>query len=116
MSDESEYTELELAGLNQWHQIHHELLPEEPFKFHFMKLQSGSDQLLELIQDPLETLLGRRSLPGLEGVTDESRITTTLHRHDRTLLARLMYFSATVDTEDNSVTLTGHKAKSKPSG
>jgi hypothetical protein len=113
MSDESAYTELELAGLNEWHQLHHELLPEEPFKFHFMKLQSGSQELRDLIMDPLETLLGRKGLPPLEGVTEESRITTTIHRHDRTLLARLMYFNAAVDSEDNSVSLTGHKAKGK---
>ena len=111
MSDESKYTELELAGLNEWHQLQHDLLPEDPFKFHFMKLRSGSQELRDLIMDPLETLLGRKSLSALEGVTEESRITTTLHRHDRTLLARLMYFNAAVDSEDNSVTLTGHKAR-----
>ena len=78
MSDESKYTELELAGLNEWHQLHNDLLPEDPFKFHFMKLRSGSQELRDLIMDPLETLLGRRALPALEGVTEESRITTTL--------------------------------------
>ena len=113
MSDESEYTELELAGLNEWHQLHHDVLPEDPFKFHFIKLLSGSQELTDLIMDPLESLLGRKGLPHLDGVTEESRITTTLHRHDRTLLARLMYFQAAVDSEDNSVSLTGHKAKGK---
>ena len=114
MSDESDYTEEELACINEWFQLQHELLPEDPFKFHFMKLVSGSDQLVDLIMDPLETLLGRRSLNALDGVTEESRITTTLHRHDRSLLARLMYVQAAVDSEDNSVSLTGHKAKAKP--
>jgi hypothetical protein len=49
-------------------------------------------------------------------VTAESRITTTIFRHDRSLKARLMYFQAAVDDQDGSVGLTGHKAKDKPGG
>ena len=49
-------------------------------------------------------------------MTEESHITTTIFRHDRSLKARLMYFQAVVDSTDNSVNLTGHKAKDQPSG
>ena len=49
-------------------------------------------------------------------MTEESQITTTIFRHDRGLKARLMYFQAVVDSTDNSVNLTGHKAKDQPSG
>ncbi|HEY7847179.1 MAG TPA: hypothetical protein VIC83_03180 [Candidatus Limnocylindria bacterium] len=116
MSDESQYTPEELAGLNEWFQVQHELLPEEPFKFHFIKVMSNSQELIDLIMEPLETLLGDRTLAPLPGVTAESRITTTIFRHDRSLKARLMYFQAAVDDQDGSVGLTGHKAKDKPGG
>ena len=49
-------------------------------------------------------------------MTEESQITTTLVRHDRGLGARLMYFQAVVDSTDNSVAITGHKAKDRPGG
>ena len=113
MLDDSEYTEQELDGLNEWFQVSHQLLPEEPFTFHFIKLKSDSPELVDLIMEPLETLLGSRSLPALPGVTEESHITTTLFRHDRSLKARLMYFKAAVDSQDGSVSMTGHKAKER---
>ena len=114
MSDESDYTEEELDGENEWFQLQHERLPEDPFKFYFIKLRSGERELEDLIMEPLETLRGERSLPSLEGVTIDSHITTTLFRHDRTLKARLMYIQVAVDSQDNSVSMTGHKAKDKP--
>ena len=116
MLDDSNYTPRELERLNEWFQIHDDLLPEEPFTFHFIKLKSDSPELVDLVMEPLETLMGERSIGGLPGVTGDSHITTTIFRHDRSLKARLMYFSATVDSTDNSVSLTGHKAKDKPSG
>jgi hypothetical protein len=116
MLDDSNYTPRELQGLNQWFQVTHELLPEEPFTFHFIKVKSDSPELVDLVMEPLETLLGDRSLGPLPGVTGDSHITTTLFRHDRSLKARLMYFQAAVDSTDNSVSLTGHKAKDKPPG
>ena len=111
MLDDSEYTEQELAGLNEWFQLENDRLPQEPFTFCFIKLKSGSPELIELVMEPLETLLGNGSLPALPGVTGESRITTTLFRHDRGLKARLMYFKAAVDSQDDSVSMTGHKAR-----
>jgi hypothetical protein len=116
MLDDSEYTERELDGLNEWFQLQHPLLPEEPFTFHIIKVKSGSPELVELVMDPLTTLQGEGSLPALPGVTGESQITTTLMRHDRGLGARLMYFQAVVDDTDNSVAITGHKAKDRPGG
>ncbi len=116
MLDDSEYTARELDGLNEWFQLQHDLLPEEPFTFHIIKLKSGSPELVELVMDPLGSLTGNGSLPPLPGVNGESQITTTLLRHDRGLGARLMYFQAVVDDTDNSVSLTGHKAKDRPSG
>jgi hypothetical protein len=111
MLDDSEYTEQELAGLNEWIQIVDDRLPQDPFTFWFIKLKSDSPELIDLIMEPLETLLGTRSLPALPGVTEETRITTTIFRHDRSLKARLMYFKAAVDSQDGSVSMTGHKAK-----
>lgn len=116
MLDDSEYTERELDGLNEWFQLHDDLLPEEPFTFHIIKLKSGSDELIQFVMDPLGSMLGNGSLPALPGVTGESEITTTLIRHDRGLGARLMYFQAVVDQTDNSVAVSGHKAKDRPGG
>ena len=53
MLDDSEYTERELDGLNEWFQLQDDLLPEEPFTFHIIKLKSGSPELVELVMDPL---------------------------------------------------------------
>jgi hypothetical protein len=110
MLDDSFYTDQELAGLNEWIQIENDRLPQDPFTFWFIKLKSSSPELIDLVMEPLATLLGNRSLPALPGVTGESRITTTLFRHDRGLKARLMYFKAAVDSQDGSVSMTGHKA------
>ena len=110
MLDDSFYTDQELAGLNEWIQIENDRLPQDPFTFWFIKLKSSSPQLIDLVMEPRETLLGGRSLPALPGVTEESHVTTTIFRHDRTLKARLMYFNAAVDSQDGSVSLSGHKA------
>jgi hypothetical protein len=115
MLDDSAYTEQELDGLNEWIQIENDRLPQDPFTFWFIKLKSDSPELVDLVMEPLETLMGSRSLPPLPGVTERSRITTTIFRHDRSLKARLMYFKAAVDSQDDgSVSMTGHKAKDKP--
>ena len=66
-----------------------------------IKLKSDSPELVDLVMEPLEALLGKRSIPGLPGVTEESHITTTIFRHDRSLKARPMYFQAVVDSTDN---------------
>ena len=78
MLDDSEYTARELDGLNEWFQLHDDLLPEEPFTFHIIKLKSGSPELVELVMDPLGALLGNGHYPALPGVTEESQITTTI--------------------------------------
>jgi hypothetical protein len=115
MLDDSEYTPEELDGLNTWFQLEHDKLPTWPFTFHFVKLKSGSEELTELIMDPVKTLRGNGpALAALPGVNAETTVTTTIFGHERTLTARLMYAVATVDSQSNSVALTTHKAKDKP--
>ena len=63
MLDDSEYTAGELAGLNEWFQLHDELLPEEPFTFHIIKFKSGSPELIEFVMDPLGWMLGNEVTP-----------------------------------------------------
>ena len=114
MLDDSYYTDQELDRLNEWILFVDPSLPQEPFTFWFIKLKSDSAELIDLVMEPLETLLGSRSLPALPGVRKTSRINTTIFRHDRSLKARLMYFKAAVDSQDGSVSMTGHKAKGGP--
>lgn len=112
MLGDNEYTEEELDGLNTWFQLEHEKLPTSPFKFYFIKLKSGSDEAVELFMDPNRTLRGiGSSLEALPGVTEQSRVTTTIIGHERTLKARMMYAVAAVDAQDDSVSITSHKAK-----
>jgi hypothetical protein len=114
MLSDDEYTDEELDGLNTWFQLEHEKLPSSPFTFFFAKFKSGTDELTELMLDPLATLQGRGpagDMLGLSAVNGETRINTTIFGHERTLKARMMYAMATVDSQDNSVSLTTHKAK-----
>jgi len=113
MLNENEYTEEELDGINTWFQLEHEKLPSSPFTFFFAKFISGSDELTELILDPLRTISGGGPAGDnlkLVNVNAETRINTTIFGHERTLKARLMYAMAAVDSQDNSVSLTTHKA------
>lgn len=110
MADDGLYTEEELAGMNEWHELTHPLLPSEPFRFYFTKLRSGSPEAEELFMDPKGALRGSLdSLGTLEGVNDETRITTTIFGHDRTLRLRMILAVAAFDSTDNSVSLTSHK-------
>ena len=114
MLSDNEYTEEELDGLNSWFQLEHEKLPSSPFTFFFAKFISGSDELTELILDPLTSLRGEGPAGEnlkLLAVNADTRINTTIFGHERTLKARLMYAMATVDSQDGSVSLTTHKAK-----
>lgn len=113
MLSDDEYTERELDGLNTWFRLEHEKLPDWPFTFYFAKFKSGSDELTELVMDPLNSLSGggpAGEALQLPGVKPETKITTTLFGHERTLKARMMYAVAAVDDQDGSVSLTGHKA------
>ena len=113
MSDEANYTEEELDGVNTWFHLEHDKLPSSPFTFYFAKFVSGTDELNELIADPLNTLQGRGPAGDnlkLEQVGKGTRINTTIFGHDRTLRVRMMYAMAAVDSQDNSVSLTTYKA------
>ena len=63
MLDDSHYTARELDHLNEWFQLHDDLLPEEPFTFHIIKLKSDTPELVDLVMDPLESLLGNGQYP-----------------------------------------------------
>ena len=112
MSDDY-YSEEELDGLNTWFHLEHEKLPSSPFTFFYAKFKSGTDELTELIMDPLTTLTGKGPAGEalqLSAVNSETRINTTIFGHERTLRVRMMYAVAAVDSQDNSVSLTTHKA------
>src|SRR5215210_4832839 len=110
VSDENLYSPEELAGINEWHLLEHPNLPAEPFKFYFAKLKSGSPEAEELFMDPRRALLGSvDGFAALEGADSESRITTTIFGHDRTLRLRMILAVAAVDSTDNSISLTSHK-------
>ena len=119
MNGDEEYTDEELDGLNTWIPLTHDLLPEWPFKFYFAKLKSGSAELDELMKDPQAVLRGGHELlPPLseqnELVGLDTKVTTTIFAHDRTLKARMVYTVVAVDAQDNSASMTTHKAASLP--
>lgn len=122
MNADEDYTDEELAELNTWIPLTHDLLPDWPFSFYVAKLQSGEDELKELIADPKEVLQnGYGLLPPLSEqnnlIGPSTRVTTTIFSHDRTLKARLVYMIVAVDAQDNSASMTSYKAKDKkPSG
>jgi hypothetical protein len=113
--DDDQYTEEELDELNTWLPLAHDKLPTWPFRFYFVKLKSGSPESNQLIMDPKRTLLeGAGSLRPLaeldDAINSETRITTTIFGHDRSLNLRLRVTVAAVDAQDNSVSMTSYKA------
>jgi hypothetical protein len=117
--DDSNYTERELDGLNTWIPLTHDQLPDWPFRFYYAKLKSGSAESNELTLDPKKTLReGAGSLPPLAeldgAINEETRITTTIFGHDRSLKLRLRITMVAVDSQDNSVSMTSYKATSLP--
>jgi hypothetical protein len=118
--DDENYTERELDGLNTWIQLTHDQLPDWPFRFYFVKLKSGSAEARALFEDPKAVLLsGAGSLRPLaeqdDAVNDQTRVNTIIFGHDRTLKLRLILAKAAVDSQDNSVSMSSHKAVSMPS-
>jgi hypothetical protein len=116
---DEEYTEHELAELNTWIPWTNDLLPDWPFKFYFAKLKSDSPELNELIKDPKGVLEnGYESLPALKEqngfIGGDTRVTTTIFGHDRTLKARMAYTVVAVDVQDGSASMTTYKASSLP--
>lgn len=105
------YADQDPESFNQWFPLEHQHLEGTPFKFYFIKLKSGSEEAVELFMDPRSTLRGNvESLAALPGVDEETRVTTTIIGHERTLRVRLLFAVATVDQQDNSVSITSHKA------
>ena len=118
MSDEGDYTPEELDGMNQWWPLEHEKLTSGHIKFYFAKFKSGSPESNELIMDPRRALTGGlgEDFPALNGVGANTRITTTVIGHERTLNLRLRVVVAAVDPDDDSASLTSHKVTTPPGG
>jgi hypothetical protein len=109
------YTDRELDGLNTWIPLTDDRLPDDNFMFYYAKFKSGSPELTELFLDPKAVLLdGFGSLPALrtqnDWINEDTRINTTIFRHDRSLKLRFLITIAAVDQQDNSVSMTSHKA------
>jgi hypothetical protein len=118
--DDSNYTEQELDNLNHWIPLTHGQLPDWPFRLYFVKLKSGSDEARELFEDPKAAMLeGAGALPALaeqdDALNGDTKVTTTIFGHDRTLKLRLILAVAAVDTTDHSVSMTSYKSVSLPS-
>ena len=117
--DDENYTARELDGLNTWIPLTHDLLTDWPFRFYFVKLKSGSQEAKTLFEDPKATLLeGAGSLAALAAQDDalngDTRVTTTIFGHDRTLKLRLIIGVAAVDSTDHSVSMSSYKSVSLP--
>jgi hypothetical protein len=115
MLGDEHYSGQELDELNTWIPLIERRLPDDTFKFYYAKFKSDSPESNELFMDPLAVLInGFESLPALRDlndcINDESRITTTIFRHDRTLRLRFLITIAAVDEQDNSVSITSYKA------
>jgi hypothetical protein len=98
-------------SFNDWFSLQGDYLDELPFRLFYCKLKSNSPQAEALLFDPLNTLRG-----GAEGLArlpvelnDDSKVTTTLVQHNRTMRFRAILFVATYDEQDKSVSLTSHK-------
>ena len=105
------YPGQDLATFNQWFPIEHDLFKGFPFRMHICKLESGRPPINELVMDPRSALQGRgeSGLPALPGVDDETRITTTIVGHERSLRIRAILLVAVSDDQDNSVHISSHK-------
>ena len=100
-------------SFNDWFSLQGDFLDELPFRLFYCKLKSNSPQAEELLFDPLNALRGGAAGLGKLPVDldDDSRITTTLVGHDRTMRFRAILFVATYDEQDKSVSLTSHKQR-----
>lgn len=111
-SGDDPYAGQDPESFNKWFPIEHEGLTGLPFKLYFCKLQSGSEEVIELLMDPLNALRSNTTrLAPLPGVDEHTRVTTTIFGHHRTLRLRAILFSATYDEQNNSLSLTSHKQR-----
>jgi hypothetical protein len=118
--DDENYTERELDGLNTWIPLTHGKLPDWPFRLYFVKLKSGSPEADELFKDPKEVLLrGFESLRPLaeqdDALNEDTKVTTIIFGHDRTLKLRLILSMVAVDQTDHSASMSSYKSVSLPS-
>ena len=99
------------ASFNEWFPLQGDYLDELPFMLFYCKLNSNSQQAEELLFDPLNALRGNsENLAALPvELNENSRVTTTLVQHNRTMRFRAILFVATYDEQDQSVSLTSHK-------
>jgi hypothetical protein len=98
------------ASFNTWFPLEHQHLDTLPFKVYFCKLKSNSAEVQEMLMDPRNAMRGAlETLAPIPGVDEETKVTTTLVRHDRTMRFRAVLFVATYDEQDNSLSLTSHK-------
>jgi hypothetical protein len=110
MDDEELYAGHDPLSFNKWFRLQHEHIPETPFKFYFVKLKSNSPEAIEFFMDPLSAMKnGFQSLDPLEGIKDDTRITTTIVGHERTLKLRVILAVASVDEQNNSVAILSNK-------
>ncbi|HEX3219864.1 MAG TPA: hypothetical protein VHU77_07555 [Candidatus Limnocylindria bacterium] len=111
-ADDDPYANDDPRSFNEWFPLHGDYLDELPFRLFYCKLKSNSPQAEELLFDPLKALRGNSEtlLPALPvELNDDSRVTTTLVQHNRTMRFRAILFVATYDDQDQSVSLTSHK-------
>jgi hypothetical protein len=112
--DQDPYADEDPESFNEWFPLEHEHLATLPFKLWFCKLKSNEREINELMMDPLSALLGKTEgllLKPLPGVAENSRVTTTLFGHERTLRLRAILAIASVDEQDSSVSIMTNKQK-----
>jgi hypothetical protein len=63
---------------------------------------SGSEWVIELLREPIPML---RESEALEGITEASRVTTTILHHERGLRRRVIVMTATVEQHSGDVSL-----------
>jgi hypothetical protein len=113
-----DYSEEELASFGTWVELG-ALNPEQQrFLDHGLsrrwerREQSGSEWVIEVIKDPVSML---RESPELEGITETSKITTTILHHERGLKRRVIVMTATVEQHSGDVSLVVDKETEKKS-
>ena len=110
-SEPDPYADEPPESFNNWFPIEHEFLTTSPFKFYWCKLKSDSNEIKELVMDPIPALRGKEELAlgGLPGVQDDFRVTTTLFDHERSLRFKAIWAVASVNEQEKTVSLSTNK-------
>jgi hypothetical protein len=102
----------------QWVRIGEEVpeLRDAPFRLYFRAFSSSSAAANAFIRDPRGSLSGQTGEgfedvepAPIEGVGPETRISTFVINHHRTLARRIIYTTATVADDDDVVGVTIYK-------